>query len=269
MIVSKYHGCGNDFIITRQEEICETYEILAKRLCDRHCGIGADGFIVVKQHPLEMVFYNCDGSRAPMCGNGIRCFAHYVMEEGICEENQFDVETLAGVMHVDILTKEPFVVKIKMGKANFDSDVLHIKDNKKIWDYNLVIDQESYQIDTCFMGTIHTMHLVEDALDVKWEKIGKSIHEHPLFEERTNVNFVQIIDRHTIKVRTFERGVGMTKACGTGCCASVWDAWKHGLVEQRVRVLLECGYLDIEIDDDEIIYMSGPSQLIMKGAQAL
>lgn len=266
MIVSKYHGCGNDFIIGRFDDLQEDPATFAIHICDRHTGIGADGLILVKEQPLEMVFYNCDGSRAPMCGNGIRVFARFVQEENICTQDAFDVVTLAGKLHVCVIQKDPFLVQIQMGKVSTDTKLLHTKDNQSISNYTKVVQGQEITIDSCFMGTIHTMVVVDDALDSKWIDIGEELHKDPIFEEKTNVNFTQVIDEHTMIVQTYERGVGMTKACGTGCCASVWNAWKKGLVQKDVRVQLEKGYLDILIDEDDVITMSGPAQLIMKGA---
>lgn len=265
MIVSKYHGCGNDFIITRVEEVKEDHASFAKRICNRHTGIGADGLILVKQQPLEMIFYNCDGSRAPMCGNGIRCFARYVLDEGICLQDQYPVETLAGVMEVKVLNRDPYLVEICMGSVQLDPELLHLTTKEVIWEKPVTIDKETFLIDTCFMGTIHTMVVVDDAFDPRHANIGKQLHQHSLFKEKTNVNFVQIIDRKTINVQTYERGVGMTYACGTGCCASVWDANKKGLVDTNVHVNLPYGFLDIRMEED-VIYMSGPAICIMKGA---
>lgn len=265
---SKYHGCGNDFIIVDYEAVKQLDAgILAQNVCDRHTGIGADGLIIVKQNPLEMIFYNCDGSRAPMCGNGIRCFARYVYDMHICEQEQFDVVTLAGILSVNILQKDPFLVEIMMGQPDYDPAMIKTQPLQKIEDYPIEIDGTMYYLTSFFMGTIHTMVFVEHALDEQLEMVGKKLHDHPLFSEKTNVNFVQVVDEHQLYVRTYERGVGMTLACGTGCCASAVAAWKKGYTKNHVRVLLEKGFLDIRIEADETIYMSGPAQQVMKGAQ--
>ena len=129
---SKYHGCGNDFIIVSEKEVVDSnYSELATKICNRNTGVGADGFIVVGENPLEMIFYNADGSRAPMCGNGIRCFAKYCFDKGIRNESEYKVLTLAGEMGVKVISENPFVVEIDMGKPDFTPIKCGIKTDKE------------------------------------------------------------------------------------------------------------------------------------------
>lgn len=268
--VSKYHGCGNDFILVCEYDVVkQDYAQLAIRLCDRHFGIGADGLIVVKQNPLMMLIYNCDGSRAPMCGNGLRCFANYVSDEGICELDQYIVQTLAGDQLVQVLSRNPFRVEVNMGRADDNPLLIHTLGNVEVKNYPLVVNEQTYLLNSFFMATIHTVVYVEHPFDEKWEAVGNVIHEHPLFQEKSNVNFVQVMNRQNISVQTYERGVGLTLACGTGCCAAMRESYRQGLCDDHVRVQLLRGSLDIRMDENECLYMSGSAQLIMKGESVI
>ncbi len=260
----KYHGCGNSFIILEYDET-KDYTSLAKQLCSQDVGIGSDGLMVVKQNPLEMVFYNLDGSIAPMCGNGIRCFAKYVYER-IEAKERFDVVTGAGVMKVHVIQANPFRVEINMGKADFDVKKLHLSDPnlKEVKHHTLSIHGQDVQIHSVFLGTIHTIVFVDEICYEQVQRDGKAICEHPLFSEKTNVNFVCVKDRKNIQVLTYERGVGITKACGTGCCASVYYAHAYGYCEESVHVQLALGTLKITLKED--VYMEGPATFVAKGS---
>ena len=270
---SKYHGCGNNFVIIKEEEILNAtdaagYPDFAVKVCDVNTGVGADGMIVVREKPaLEMVFYNCDGSRAPMCGNGIRCFAHFCREEGIAAGESYPVKTLAGDMIVNITCEEPFRVKINMGKPLFSPDDIKVDFNgENFLDRHLSLgDGIDIGINSLFMGTIHTVVFVESFDDIDVPKVGEEICNHPVFKEKTNVNFVKVIDDKTLEMKTYERGVGMTLACGTGACASVVVAGMKGLCGKKADVVLKLGRLGIEVAEDGNVYMEGPSVKILDG----
>lgn len=253
----KYHGCGNNFILFDYEDVKQyQFPALARSVCDIHAGIGADGMIIVKQHPLEMIFYNQDGSRAPMCGNGIRCFAKYVWDKKMVDRDCFPVETMAGTMMIQIKDEGKFKAKVNMGKPSFDIEKLHL--SKYIFDIK-EYELEGFTVGSLFMGTIHTVVFVDSLDSINCEEEGKKICFHPLFKEKTNVNFVEIMGEHNMRVMTYERGVGLTKACGSGCCASVVLANDFGKVSSPVNVHLELGVLRISIVNDEVI-MEGPAQ---------
>lgn len=256
MKISKYHGLGNDFIITEFEEN-RNYSEIAKDLCRFHVSVGADGFIVVKKNPLEMVFYNQDGSEAPMCGNGIRAFAMYAYINRLVEKTSFDVVTKAGIMKVLITSTDinDFRVKINMGKPIFDNEAIKASDNSNYFGKDIVINNVSYKIYSLFMGTIHTVLFVDNLEEIIKTNVGEAICNHPLFKEKTNVNFVQKIDDTNYLIRTYERGVGFTLACGTGACASFVVLNKLGLKEKEVKMHLTYGNLIISKEDS--IYMEG------------
>jgi len=257
MNVKKYDGCGNSFVIIPYEEQLPLSQ-LAIDLCG-HQVFQTDGLICVKEQPLEMIFYNRDGSLAPMCGNGLRCFAKYVLDEGILSSDTqvFEVQTLAGVMKVEVLQLEPFLCRVNIGRPIFDQKAIGVADEKSCIQRKLVIDNEIIEINTLFMGTIHTVVFVQDAKRMLESHLGQRICEHPLFLEKTNVNFVEVVSNSHLVVRTYERGVGWTDACATGCCASYVMAKKFGYVTGTVEVSLEKGSLLIEGESD--IYMSGPA----------
>ncbi|HIU26735.1 MAG TPA: diaminopimelate epimerase [Candidatus Copromorpha excrementigallinarum] len=269
---SKYHGCGNSFVIARERDLpvktVEEFGPLAREMCSMNTGIGADGFIVVREEPeLEMVFFNMDGSRAPMCGNGIRCFAHFCREKGIREEDAYSVKTLAGEMKVEVTGRDPFKVRINMGRPVFTGEAIEadIPDDR-LTDVRITLeDGREIKAVSMFMGTVHTV-VPDDELDeADVEKTGREICSYPLFKEKTNVNFVKVIDDTTLRVRTYERGVGVTPACGTGACASVVAASLLGKCGKAAVVELPLGKLSIEISGDGDVYMEGPSERISEG----
>lgn len=299
--VSKYHGCGNDFIMAR-EEAAEGLDrtALVRAACDRHTGIGADGMIFVKQHPLEMIYFNQDGSRAPMCGNGIRCFAAFCYDEGICTDALFPVQTLAGEKTVKRLGTDPFFVQIGMGKPDYRPEKLDLdteelqkleqanaenpfpqeektklvqpdaaaKTKAVIWGLPAALSAcggKTVRLYSFFMSTVHTVVFVEDAFSPENEAIGREICHLPLFSKQTNVNFVQVIDKTHLRMQTYERGCGITLACGTGACASVVCAHRLGLCSAEASVELRRGTLQIALDKEEAVQMTGPAARIMKG----
>lgn len=278
--ISKYHGCGNNFVIVRESDLpaaitmkeeserIEMYSQLAVNVCCINTGVGADGFIVVREKPqLEMVFFNQDGSRAPMCGNGIRCFAQYCMDKGIREEAEYPVKTLAGEMIVNVTQDEPFRVRINMGKPVMSPEAIGVKtDEADFLGKDITLQDGSIvKVDSFFMGTVHTVVFVDEINQDVLEPIGEEICNHPVYSEKTNVNFVKVMDRQNIEVLTYERGVGITYACGTGACASVVAASMGGMVDSCADVQLKLGTLGITIEEDGNVYMEGPSVHILDG----
>ncbi|WP_243414697.1 diaminopimelate epimerase [Sporosalibacterium faouarense] len=269
----KLQGAGNDFIIFNgNKEELPSLSKLAKEVCDRHFGIGADGMIVVAQSKIadvKMIFYNADGSIAPMCGNGIRCFGKYVYDKGIVDKENFDVETLAGIIKIDILkgNKEDSIdrIKVNMGKASFDTSKFPIKtDKEQFIEEDININNKMFKITALLMGTIHTVVFVDDLEEIDISELGFYIENLPIFPEKTNVNFCEIIDDHNLKVITWERGVGQTLACGTGSTAVAITSQKINRTSDRVNIHVLGGSLEIENTNDGV-YMTGPAELICTG----
>lgn len=278
--VSKYHGCGNNFVILRENDLptavtskaederIKAYSDLAIEVCNVNTGIGADGFIVVREDPeLEMVFFNQDGSRAPMCGNGIRCFAEFCADKEIREEAEYPVKTLAGIMVVQVTQDEPFRVRINMGKPVYEPKSIAVESElDNFMNQEIMLQDGSRQkVDSLFMGTIHTVVFVDEIDQQNLEILGEEICNHPVYQEKTNVNFVKVVDRNTLDVLTYERGVGITFACGTGACASVVVAHEKGYIDSSANVMLKLGTLGIDIESDGNVFMEGPSVHIMDG----
>ncbi len=267
---SKYHGCGNDFVILAAEDVSpyeDSYRSLARRICHRQLGVGADGLIIVKQKPLEMIIYNSDGSRAPMCGNGIRCFAKYCFDEGIRTVEEYSVETLAGTMGIRIAGVKPFLVEVSMGKPDFDPKRCGIEtESGSFLKQKLRLAEGEVEVSSCFMGTVHTVVWLEQFKDdPAIEKLGEEISNHPLFAEKTNVNFVRVVDYGTLRLRTYERGAGMTLACGTGACASAVIGALEGKCGRSVQVMLPYGQLGVVQRPDGEVMMTGPAVRTVQG----
>ena len=274
MLFSKMHGLGNDFIVidARDKENID-YNSLTKRICHRHIGVGADGILLVLNSDvadIRMRIINSDGSEAEMCGNGIRCFSKYVFERGIVKKDKFKVETLAGIIEPQLILNDyGFVdkVKVNMGKPSFKRKDIPMQGDPESDAINtsIEVDGKEYKITSLLMGVPHTVLFVDDVEKVDIYTLGPKIEKHEVFPRKTNVNFVQVIDKNNIKVRTWERGAGATFACGTGSCASVIASNLNGFTERKVNVHLYFGTLEIEWCDDDIIFMTGPAEEVFVG----
>lgn len=267
----KYEGTGNDFIIFEMSELEGLqYPLLAQKVCDRRFGIGADGMIVVSPSTvasIQMIFYNADGSLATMCGNGIRCFAKYVYDHQLVDTKVFTVETLAGIFNVEIIENEEVTsqVCVNMGRPNyFDSSVPTLESGEPFINQVIEIDQVPYTVSSLFMGTIHTVLFVEEIDEFEVVRLGSAIENHPLYPMKTNVNFCKIIDSNHLDVVTWEKGVGMTLACGTGSVACAFLSQKLYNCEKKIVVQVKGGELVMELVGDEM-YMTGPTTFICKG----
>ena len=267
----KYEGTGNDFIIFEMSELEGLqYSLLAQKVCDRRFGVGADGMIVVSPSTvasIQMIFYNADGSLATMCGNGIRCFAKYVYDHQLVDTKVFTVETLAGIFNVEIIENEEATsqVCVNMGRPNyFDSSVPTLESGEPFINQVIEIDQVPYTVSSLFMGTIHTVLFVEEIDEFEVVRLGSAIENHPLYPMKTNVNFCKIIDSNHLDVVTWEKGVGMTLACGTGSVACAFLSQKLYNCEKKIVVQVKGGELVMELVGDEM-YMTGPTTFICKG----
>jgi len=260
----KWQGLGNDFIIL---ENADATSELAKVMCDRNFGVGADGlFSAVKfdrspsaeNADIAWKFYNSDGSIAQMCGNGMRCFAKYVYDNGIINKHKFSVQTLAGVIVPEIL--ETGKVKVDMGLPVFDAARIPVK-TADVFDFEV----EGFKAAAASMGNPHCVIFTDDDTKKLALEAGPNIESSPLFPEKTNVEFVKILSRKKIKVDVFERGCGITLACGTGACASVALGVKKGLLDEEVDVILPGGELQIHYKEGSHVFMTGEAQRVFSG----
>lgn len=266
MKFTKMHGLGNDFVVfTDTNGASKDYADAAIQLCDRHTGIGADGIIIVapsQKADLCMRIINADGSEAEMCGNGIRCFAKYVYERGIITKDEFTVETLAGIMtpRITVENGKVTLVTVNMGKPFFaPADIPMTAEGDKILNYPLSIDGETVKVSSVLLGVPHTEVFVDDVNTVPLLELGPKIEKHSVFPKGTNVNFVEVVDNKTLKVRTWERGAGATLACGTGCCGTAVVAFENGFTGREVDVQVYLGTLHISYKEDGTVFMTGPA----------
>lgn len=267
----KYSGLGNDFIIidNTNNDIYMDGE-LAKRMCNRYFGIGADGLVLAspsKIFDIKMDIYNSDGSRAEMCGNASRCFAKFVYEKNILNVEKFKVETLAGVIEPLLHIENGKVknVTVDMGKPLLDSSHIPFSENlDAVIDYPIVVDGEEYNITSMFMGVPHTVLFTDNVSDDYVIQTGKKIEISNYFPKKTNVNFVSIVNRNEIILRTWERGAGYTLACGTGSCASVVAGILNKKLDKKVLVHLRGGDLTIEWQGENVL-MTGEALEVFHG----
>lgn len=270
MKFTKMHGLGNDFIVLEniKQDLSLTKEQIAF-LCDRKFGIGADGLIIInpsQMHHIKMSFYNSDGTEVEMCGNGIRCFAKYVYDKNIIRENPLYVETLAGLKITYLEIQEDIVTKVEvnMGKAIFECSKIPMYLNQEnALDEKLSYNGQEISYTALSMGNPHVVILVTDVEHYPVKEVGAFFENHPLFPSKTNVNFVEVVNQNHIKVITWERGAGLTLACGTGACASARVAVLKGLVKEEISATLPGGDLRIKVKDD--IYMTGDAVEVFSG----
>lgn len=270
----KYHGLGNDFILTEDPDgLVAASPERAVRLCDRHTGIGADGWMLIRPSDtcdIQMFLYNSDGSTAEMCGNGLRCFAKHVYDRRLVFKPDFTVETLAGVMEVHVTEQNgsAALITANIGRPSFDrASIPMVGDGICCRETVKVLDRE-LTFSACLMGVPHVVVFGTDFDDAQVLQYGPPMETHPLFPRKANINFVNILDRHTVEVRTWERGCGRTLACGTGSCATAALCAREGYTGSEVEIRLQEGSLQIRVTDDGMI-MTGPAALAFEGDTAL
>ena len=269
----KLQGIGNDFIAIdgRDDNInSDDYGKLAKSVCHRKFSVGADGLLVVKNSnvaDIEMVYYNSDGSRASMCGNGLRCFVKFVYDNNIVNKEKIDVDTLDGIkkIKINLKNKDIDTITVNMGQGSFKCSDIPINSNEEIFiNKEINVLDEKFIVNCMHMGVPHTVIFVDDMDMNKIHKYGPLIEKHEIFPEGTNVNFVKIIDEKNILVRTWERGCGYTLGCGTGITASVIISNYLKKVKDSVKVTSEGGSIILDFIDNEA-YMTGKAIKICEG----
>lgn len=273
MEFTKMIGAGNDFILFNGDCLGTIdYGSLAKKICDRHFGVGADGIMICEKSDvadIEMIYYNSDGSQGEMCGNGIRCFSKFIYENHILHKDVFNVETLAGIktvcLEIDNLDKVK-TVKVDMGYPVFEGEKIPVDIHKdKVILENIKIDEKEITFSSVLLGVPHTTIFIKDIYSIDINGLGRKIENHPLFPQKTNVNFVQVVSRNRINIYTWERGAGRTLGCGTGSCASVVLGNVIGKLDNIVNVKTEGGDLQVQIMDDYKIFMKGNAMTVCKG----
>ncbi len=275
MRFTKMQGCGNDYIYIdgRAERIPqEEKPELVRRLSDRHFGIGGDGVIFINPFAgadFEMEMYNADGTRAEMCGNGIRCVGKYVYDKGLTNKTDISVISAGKVKYLTLFVRNGKVetVKVNMGAPELTTALVPVLcDQEQTVDEPISVRGREYRMTCVSMGNPHAVVFMDDVESLAIEEIGPYFENHERFPARTNTEFVQVIDRNPVRMRVWERGAGETLACGTGACATVVACVLNGLTEENVKVELLGGSLDITWDREaNLVYMTGPAVTVFEG----
>lgn len=280
MKFTKMHGIGNDYVyINCFEEKIVPEEMIDDiiAMSDRHKGIGSDGVIFIMPSEVadaRMRMFNTDGSEGKMCGNGIRCVGKYVYEHGISHNNPLRIETASGIktLNLDVVQGKVESVTVDMGIPILDSKLIPVNlDVEQVINYPLVVNNQEYLITCVSMGNPHCVIFTEGIDYLNLEKIGPLFENNPVFPERINTEFVEIIDDKTMKMRVWERGSGETLACGTGASASVVAAIYNNVFtrDQEIKVILKGGELYITLTSDNHVFMRGSATEVFTGEYKL
>ena len=270
LIFTKMHGLGNDFVVF--DAIRQTVTLTAesiRKIADRRTGIGCDQVLVVESSDRPGVdfryrIYNADGGEVEQCGNGVRCFALFVRDKGLTDKDEIAVETLSGVITVRVIFDNQ--VEVNMGVPRFDPREIPFTADALQALYELDVAGEIVEIAAVSMGNPHAIQVVDNIESAPVSIQGPLIEGHRRFPQRVNAGFMQIVDRETIRLRVYERGVGETRACGTGACAAMVVGRQMGRVDDRVAVELPGGKLEIAwTGNDEPVFMTGPAISVYEG----
>ena len=263
--VTKMQGCGNDFAIVDYDEYKKSgLEIseFAKKICDRNFGIGADGLIIPKTDNAEgadisWYFYNSDGSTAQMCGNGMRCFAKYVTDKGLINKKVFSVKTGAGIISPEILADGN--VRVNMSSPILEPEKIPFRGEGKCV---VKVSDREFEINPVSMGNPHCVIFTDDDVYEMAKTYGPYLEKHELFPEKTNVEFIKIKSKSEIDFCVYERGCGITLACGTGACASVVAGVMNNLTDSVVKVNLLGGTVTVDWSTKKDIFLIGPAEYV-------
>ena len=263
----KMHGLGNDFVVIDVREGSSVdYAKFARKICDRREGVGCDQLLLVgrsEKADLFMHIFNNDGSSAQMCGNGIRCVASLVSKKDKRNSNQISIETLSGVHKIFLYSD--FDAEVEMGKPRFEPDKIPVKSEVEIINKPHVFNDFKCNISTVSLGNPHCVILGDDELLERVEELGPTVEFDPLFPERTNVEFVKMIDRRNLKVRVWERGTGETRACGSGACATMAVCKKLDIIDDTVTISMPGGHLKVRWDGRGSIFLRGRVSWVYEG----
>ena len=264
----KWQGCGNDFIIIDRisNEIDSPEQI--RWLCDRHFGIGADGVIYVlssTKAAVRMRIFNADGTEAEMCGNGLRCFARYLLSgDKFFSDDDLTVETGAGILTVNM---KYGLITVDMGEPILEANKIPVDGfgSAKVVREAIEVDGKTYKMTCVSMGNPHCVIFVDDINAIDLEHIGSKFETHKLFPRKTNTEFVQVVGENKLRMRVWERGSGITLACGTGACATAVAANLNGLTDKKATVILDGGELQIDWRKDNHVFMTGAAERVFTG----
>jgi len=273
MRFTKMHGIGNDYIYVNclNEHIDKPSEVSIK-LSDRHFGIGADGLILIESSEMadfKMRMFNADGSEAEMCGNGIRCFGKFVYDNKLTTKKSMTIETLAGIKVLDLVFEcgEVVMAKVDMGEPILSPSKIPVISKKDVFiDEQVKIDENIFNVTCVSMGNPHAITYVDEVMAFPLAVVGPKMELNKLFPNRINAEFVQVLDRDTLKMRVWERGSGETLACGTGACAVLVASVLNKVSNRVATIKLLGGDLKIEWNEkDNHVYMTGPAVKVFDG----
>ena len=275
---AKMEGCGNDYVyIDGSREKVENKPQVVRMLSDRHFGIGGDGVIFINPSSIadfEMEMFNADGTRAEMCGNGIRCVAKYVYDFGLTTKQDITIESMGKLkyLHLDVIDGKVSTVRVDMGEPELTAEKIPVQLNKEqVIDEPITVHGKNYQMTCVSMGNPHAVVFLEPknakaVEDLDLEKIGPYFEHHEMFPARINTEFVSVLEEGRVRMRVWERGTGETLACGTGCCATVVAGVLNGYTGRDVVVEVTGGEIRIEWNkEDNHIYMTGPARTVFTG----
>ena len=273
MKFTKMHGCGNDYVyVDGAKEHITNKKKLVIAASDRHFGIGSDGVIFINPSEIadfEMEMYNADGSRSEMCGNGMRCVGKFVYDHGLTDKTQVEVESCGKIKYLDLTVENGKVsrVKVNMGEPELvAANVPVISDREQVIDEEILVNGKTYRMTCVSMGNPHAVVFMDDVAGMKIEDIGPFFENHERFPNRTNTEFVKIIDDSHVEMRVWERGSGETLACGTGCCATAVACALNGFTGNHVYVKVLGGEIEIMWDREKnLVYMTGPAETVYEG----
>ncbi len=273
---TKMHGLGNDFVMINDltEKVAQPSK-LAKEMCDRNFGVGADGLVLIlpadkKDADYRMRIFNPDGSEPEMCGNAIRCFAKYLYERELTQKTNLKVETLAGIIKPEVILNEQGqvdLIKVDMGEPILARNSIPMTGEKQaqVVAEDLVVEDKTFSVTCVSMGNPHCIIFVDDVEKIDIKKWGSKIEVHERFPADINVEFVEVLTPQELKMRVWERGAGITLACGTGASATLVAAVLNELSDRKATVKLLGGDLVIEWADNNRVYMSGPATEVFTG----
>ena len=272
---TKMEGCGNDYVYINgftQSVPAEEKPALVRRLSDRHFGIGGDGVIFInpaKEADFEMEMWNADGTRSEMCGNGIRCVARYVYDFGLTDQKEFSIVSAGKVKYMTLYEQDGQIsaVRVNMGQPILEAEQIPVRaDHSPVINVPIEVQGKEYRMTCVSMGNPHAVVFVDSTEDFPLEQVGPYFENHPCFPNRTNTEFVQVIDRGRVRMRVWERGTGETLACGTGCCATAVACVLNGLTDNAITVEVLGGELRIEWDrENDLVWMTGPATVVFSG----
>ena len=272
MKFTKMHGAGNDYIYIDARELDRDWPRLAVAMSDRHRGVGADGIILLKESEkahLRMTMFNADGSEGEMCGNGIRCLVRFAVENGAisADTSPVTVETLAGRLHVTPMWEDGKMVRATVGMGEPRLRAVEIPvvapGLEEVIDYPIWVNGRSFRISCVSMGNPHAVAFIEDGVDdIPLHDIGPQIQSHPMFPRRVNFEIVNVVDSSNLKARVWERGSGLTMACGTGACAVAVAARLHGYIGDEATIALPGGELIVRWPGRGEVVLEGPMETV-------